>query len=362
MPDLEVFHSTCTIVTQDHRSRRVDLTERPTKTGEDFEYFINIAKILVQEHGVQNRNFFIVFDPSCPIPHCDDRTVIFLYGDEKCRFPVAYAAAGLLLPCYGFNPYFPERLRPTLASLLDYGRFRKERLQSWLRRRAAGPDTVAAIERKTLTVPLGYSQQRELPIKPIRERRFLASFAGSVWNLAVGRLSPKRLTGVPKAAARSAMGRQLEQFKIEWPQHEIRLWITDTFEHSMQLGGAEYCRMLMDTAVCVAPRGTRMESWRVFEGLRYGCVVVSQRLPERWFYQGSPIIQIDSWDELDAILGDLVSDPVRLEELHRRGLAWWQQICSSAALARRIAPYLADDAMDDRPPVTASRAAAGREA
>jgi hypothetical protein len=266
----------------------------------------------------------------------------------------------LLLPCYGFDPYFPERLRPTLASLLDYGRFRKERLESWLQRRAAGPDAVAAIQRKTLTVPLGYSQQAESPIKPIGQRRFLATFAGSIWNLAAGRLSPKRLTGVPKAAARRAMVKQLEQFKVERPQHEIRLGLTDTFEHSLQLGGAEYSRMLMDSVACIAPRGTRMETWRVFEGLRYGCVVVSQRLPDRWFYRGSPIIQIESWDELAGILEDLISDPVRLEELHQRGRGWWREVCSPAALARRIAPYLADDSTDDRAASATAQAAEAR--
>jgi hypothetical protein len=343
MPALEVRLPSCMIVPQDHRLQQVDLNEPLTDTGQDFEYFINTIKILVRDYGARSCRFFIVFDPSCPIAQCDDDTVVFLYGDEKCRIPVDYADARLLLPCYGFAPYFPERLRPSLASLLDFGRFGKERLQSWLRCRTAGPDTVAAIQRKTLIIPLGYSQQRELPIKPIRERRFLASFAGSIRNLAADRFSPKWLTGVPKAAARRAMVKQLQQFMSDWPQHQIWLTLTDHFEHSLQVGGAEYSRMLMDTVVCIAPRGTRMETWRIFEGLRYGCVVVSQRLPDRWFYRGSPIIQIESWDELAAILEDLISDPVRLEELHQRGLAWWRNVCSPDALALRIAPLLRRD-------------------
>jgi hypothetical protein len=148
------------------------------------------------------------------------------------------------------------------------------------------------------------------------------------------------LSGVPKAAARRAMVRQLERLELAWPQHEIKLSLTDNFEHSLQLGGAEYSDRLMNSVVCVAPRGTRMETWRIFEGLRYGCVVVSQRLPDRWFYRGSPIIEIARWEEFAAVLADLIADMSRLDELHRRGLTWWREVCSPAAIARRIAPLV----------------------
>ena len=48
----------------------------------------------------------------------------------------------------------------------------------------------------------------------------------------------------------------------------------------------------MDARVCLAPRGASVETFRVLEGLRAGCVVVGERLPGHWFYDGAPVIQL----------------------------------------------------------------------
>jgi hypothetical protein len=335
---------TCTLIGQDHGARPIDPLAAPTATGEPFEYLINTVRHLCRDHGLQDLRYYIVFDTSCPIPRCDEGTVVFIYGDDKCRFPSPYVDARLLLPCLGFEPYFEDSLRLRLSTLLDYARFGKERLENWQRRRALGQDIVEMVRRKTLDLPLGYSTLVDLPIRPIAERRYLTAFAGSLRNLAVGRevgrFSPKRLSGMPKAAARQRMVAELERLRDRLPEHEILIQITESFTQSMSLGGAGYSRTLMDTKVCLAPRGTRMETWRQFEGLRYGAVVISQGLPDKWFYRGSPIITLDDWDQLGPCLDDLLAAPAQMAELHHRALSWWQNVCAPKAIAHRIAARL----------------------
>ncbi len=66
-------------------------------------------------------------------------------------------------------------------------------------------------------------------------------------------------------------------------------------------GAAEgYSQALMDSRICLAPRGNSAETFRVLEGLRYGCVVVGERLPPFWFYENSPVIQLRTWSELES--------------------------------------------------------------
>ncbi len=56
---------------------------------------------------------------------------------------------------------------------------------------------------------------------------------------------------------------------------------------------AEFCsysQRMMDSKICLAPRGTASDTWRFFEGLRAGCLVVCEHLTDEWFYVGAPVL------------------------------------------------------------------------
>jgi hypothetical protein len=55
---------------------------------------------------------------------------------------------------------------------------------------------------------------------------------------------------------------------------------TASFWESITIGARErYSEIMADTKICLAPRGSSVESCRFFEGMRQGCVVICNRLP-----------------------------------------------------------------------------------
>ena len=100
-------------------------------------------------------------------------------------------------------------------------------------------------------------------------------------------------------------------------------------------------RLLYDCKIALCPTGViNRETYRHFEALRAGCVVISEPLPDQYYYKGSPIIILNNWQALDEVIQRLLADPVELVRRQLAGLAWWNEVCSEPAVARRIAQQL----------------------
>jgi hypothetical protein len=116
---------------------------------------------------------------------------------------------------------------------------------------------------------------------------------------------------------------------------------TASFTESTMTGaGGRYTEIMADTKIALTPRGSSVETYRLFEAMRQGCVVICDRLLPHWFYVGCPAVQIDDWGNLGAEVKALAADPERLADLHRRSLAWWEEKLSERAVAQVIARCL----------------------
>lgn len=330
----------CHVVPQDGSPIAANLAEPPREVDADYEYFVNICRHLVQDHGITDANFLIAHDASGPLPDLDERSIVMLTGDERCRLPAAAARARLILKCFGERPRYVHRWTPELASLVDRGRHLGEVARWRMAARAMGAAHYQALLARLHPMPMGYCRQAPLPLVPIAQRRHLLSFAGSVDNQKAGQLSYQRLVDYPKRAARLRMLEALQALQRELGPEAVALKVTASFGDSLAAAGAGYAEMLMQTKICICPRGTRMETFRIHEGLRFGCVVVAEQLPDVWYFQGSPVIQIRAWSELAGIVRGLRADPAWMQELHERSLAWWREVCSPAAVAAHVARLL----------------------
>jgi len=286
------------------------------------------------------------------LPVYGHNVVVVLYADEWCRFP-SYAhkvlavfkvyGTKLILGC---NPL----LRPSRLNLLTLVQFIKTHLirsSSWIKYRLNYLKQYlngCKLAVNIFEVPLGYYRQLDLPIKDIETRSFNVFFGGSITHREYKSLDPRYLVSTPKTVSRQLMLSYLDELKIANQDLKIEYYVTPRFVPGYtENTGAEmkiYSEKMMDSKICLAPRGTSFETYRFFESMRYGCVVITEALPPYWFYAGSPAIQIEDWSKLGGILESLIKDKDTLKEIHQQSLEWWQSKCSESALGTYMAETL----------------------
>ncbi len=317
----------------------------PPRRRRDLTYWG--AVLLAMEPHLEDDaiDVYVTYDTR-ELPRYGDRVVAVVLGDEVGRIPRYTTLVRAVLKCYGTRPVLgagPLRNRGLtgateliqvavrwskwMPGAVAHGRALGRRARN--SRDVSSPAAIAVL-------PLGTFNQLDLPVRPMSERATDLFFAGSVehgsapWR---GFISPKKL------ARRDMLG-AVGRLSAGRPDLTIDLRVTRDFQASEQGSPEEYSEALMASRICLAPRGTSAETFRLLEGLRYGCVVVSDRLPGHWFYEGSPIVQLDRWSDLEAAVTPLLQSPEALEAASRRSLAWWRTHCSEAAVGQFMAAFL----------------------
>jgi len=191
---------------------------------------------------------------------------------------------------------------------------------------------------KVFDVPVGYGRQERLDQKTMGERPFHCFFAGGV-NLA----APfwRKLIPSPKVIARKKMFAVIQEMVRTNPH--FRFDGGEVSQSCSPSGSADprsYSQRLMDSKICLAPRGTAPDTYRFFEGLRAGCLVICEHLPGDWFYDGAPVVRIDDWAELPDVIRYYLADEVALEKAGKESQIWWTEKCSERAVGRAVAALL----------------------
>lgn len=101
---------------------------------------------------------------------------------------------------------------------------------------------------------------------------------------------------------------------------KLNLEITGGYHGLCSEEKRSYLEMMMDTKICLVPRGTSFETTRLFEAMKYSCIVVTEALPQRWYLDDVPVIQVEDWNQIEAILESLLSNPELMQELHQESL------------------------------------------
>ena len=328
--------------------------------GEDYRYFKDIFEHLRELSRRPELRLALAVDTRQAVGEVDAETVAIVTSDESCQLPVNVGDAGLILKCHGVEPYAIPAPLMSLGSTLERLRVARERRRWRADAARLGPAGLNALLAKTELVPMGYCKQLDLPLLPFEERGRVFSFRGSIDNYRAAWLSRHAVTNYPKRVARQRFLAALREAARELPEDAVDLRITTDFDDSLEDAGRDYSAALMDSRFCLCPRGTRLETFRIFEGLRYGCITVTEALPERWYLAGAPLLRVRDWRELPALLRRLLAEPERMAELHRRSLAWWHEVVSPRAIARRVLPRLGGAGGPVFRPVARSRGGLGR--
>jgi hypothetical protein len=310
-------------------------------------YWGRVFQAVERHLGARGLRFYLTWD-LYELPEYGDDVVGISIGDEWGLTPRWAHRVRAAFKLHGARPWLErnpltEPSRLTALTLLRYVRSQARRVPGVIQdRRAARRGEPVATRVQVPPLPVGYSNLLDLPLKPFAERPHAAFFAGSVENRGYAWRNPARWLGTPKQVARERMLTALETFRVEHPDVPLNLRTTSDYWASMGADPGQYSRALMDARICLAPRGTTVETYRVFEGLRYGCVVISDPLPRTWYYEGAPIVQLRRWEDLPRTLAALLADETALEARHRASVRFWSERCSEDAVGRFVAGRVAD--------------------
>lgn len=170
-------------------------------------------------------------------------------------------------------------------------------------------------------IPLGYAGGLpSRPPAPARSRAYDFSFAGYLHR------------------ARAQFKEEIERIEAAG---RYRSFVSFNDDWRTGLGTEQYADLLYDTKIALCPSGIHSpESFRVFEALKAGCVVVTTVKPKTWFYEGWPAVEVGHWSEARHRIDEMLDDPRLLTELQERHLRWWAEKCAEEKVAEYIAGEL----------------------
>ncbi len=315
-----------------------------------FTYTVKVFEVIEKSLEVGGFVFYLT-DNIHELPSYGQNVVAVVVGDELCRIPSYFHKVRAVFKTYGTRPILGcnPLLKPSYLNFLNLIKF----LRNWLiclpgmlnyvfhKFKSLQPGT--ANIPPIYTFPLGYGNQLDLPIKDIESRPYDIYFAGSVDWKPLPVWSLRSLFQSPKSLARKKMISSINTLKEKHPDLEVELLLTEGFGHGHKgsVDARTYSEKIMDTKICLVPRGSALETWRFCEGLRAGCIVVREALPSRWFYDGSPTIEITDWNDLDGIVERLSKSKHLRQEKHQESLNWWKSKCSEAVVAAYMVEKLA---------------------
>ncbi len=314
-----------------------DISDDKPVDDAEIPYFIRGFRKLESDYGLDGRIVCFAWGANVKLPFLGPHVIAVLYSDEHCRIPAYVGEVEAVFKVSGIFPNFVPRRRPLRLAQIEAAEFLRN-LALWLPQGWRWALS-ASVRAKCHVLPMGFGFPTKVQPLPFEDRPLLISFLGSV-----ARPDRKKwlrnLIGTPKAYSRNAVVEVLRGMQRRYGEDRIHLKLSSGFQESIKDAGRIYFDELARTQFCLAPRGTTHETWRLCDGFRFGCIVIADRLPRHTFYEDSPIIQIEDWRDLPALIDELLADPARLRDLHERGLSYWQNVLCECALAARCAAAL----------------------
>lgn len=183
--------------------------------------------------------------------------------------------------------------------------------------------------------PLGYANGLEKPIIPIQERENNVFFVGQLGRSRINlyksltrtKYIPSKVLLLLKKYIPNDLSSLLENSIIKF---------TTNFNTGFKR--EEYNKILYNSKIVICPYGAvTAETFRHYEAMRAGCIVITLKMPKVFPFENAPIIQLNNWDELLPTVKSLLKNPTKLEDLHLSTLQWWREKCSEESVANYIA-------------------------
>ena len=310
-----------------------------------FTYFSKVFADMEEHLKVNEITFYLAWSDVQELPTYGKDVIAIIVEDEWCRIPTFFFKVKATFKCYGIKPTLESNfiLNPSYLNFLSVIQFIRNwfmRLPSVLNytlKKVQANFSLNQFKNPIYDVPLGYANQLDLPLKSLDERIYDLSFLGSVSHREYSLWSPRYWIKTPKQFSRQRMILFLNKIIGKYPDIKIELSFTDNFGASLDTDASIYSEKMMNTKICLIPRGTSLETFRFFEAIRYGCIAITEALPSRWFYDGCPAIQLTDWKDLEMTVKNLLSDRELMQKKSQESLNWWNTKCSEFSVGYYMA-------------------------
>lgn len=292
------------------------------------QYYLHILSCLKTHLAPCGLHFIVTWNIS-RLPFTGTHVVVMLIGDERSQIP-AYATKVLATFRNGTQtlqwPHRPSQIG-YLLWLLKFVRVLRDiaiRIRRSLKFRCPlrPPNNV-------FTIPLGAMTPCGVEPEPLTARKVdisLFASVGQFWSV-----GPLRIPYRPKTLLRNAAFEALHQTNQKNPQLNIETGCQDNPCWGPPLPLKDYPQMLRDTKICPCPSGNFTETFRHYEAVQAGCIVISEPPPNEWYFNNHPFITIERWEHLPMTIASLLSDPHAMQRHSDASLRWWnEQVCPEA--------------------------------
>lgn len=189
------------------------------------------------------------------------------------------------------------------------------------------------------SIPLGYFSKNETSLKPVDERMYNITFIGCLNRNRVQLASI--LSGMPKLFM--ILGFWFKpHLTIEFINHLVkwfnpRDYITFNPDFNAGIHGETFINIMNNSKICLVPRGwSNVETYRLYEAMEAGCVVIAEKLPNRKYFKNIPVIQVDNWKEGLKKAKELLNNEELLTELSKKSKMFYDEFLSPEATAKII--------------------------
>ena len=105
----------------------------------------------------------------------------------------------------------------------------------------------------------------------------------------------------------------------------------------------EYSWAINNSKIIFAPTGSAsLETFRFYEGMLSGCMVISIKQPDVSFYDDAPYLKVQEWNEILPAVTNILNRPEVIERYSKEAQAWYKKHCSPQGLASYIIKSLKD--------------------
>jgi hypothetical protein len=298
---------------------------RPDNYPLDCDYFGKIFAMVDKQLDGWNLDFVMTWSlDEAPIQ--GKNVVIFLIGDEMSQSPAYANQVKAIFKTGGVKPFCTVNLDSLIYSSLEILRETRNLLKRH-QRRWRNQQHNTGVRSMIFPIPLGYHAQVGVPMVPMATRKWDVFFAGHSlkpqWN------KPRSWLLSPRAYSRNQLGREV----VRLQENNRALACNFVAGNSRRLSPMEYSAQLADSKICLVPRGNFHETFRFLEAARAGCILISEPMPDLWYYQGNPAVIVKSWNRLDQVLDSILNFPDRMMKLHNDSIAWWRNRACEKAVA-----------------------------